>query len=447
MIGALPDASTLSHRLARTGARLFDTRTNAALSVVSLVVGSLLVYLLARFILFDANWGLVAINRKLFFVGSYPADEAFRIWIAAFITALLAAVTYGLWGGKIRPYVITVGVAALLILTLGLGTEQRIEERPYTEEIRSAGQVTVVSGVERELVFDRGWAPTWLYAVSLGLALPFGAPWLLMAGVFAVLILGVLGGRWLTRWKSNPILPQAMGAAWVLLIPVIVLLQTGVGSDKWESAFLDLLVFAVGGLFSFVIGVFLALGRRSAYRAISVASVTYIEVVRAAPLLVWLLFATFLEDELGPVGKAFSSISLTYRVMIVFAFFGGAYIAEVVRGGLQSIPRGQYEAADAMGLSPIQKYALIILPQAIRAVIPALIGRFIALWKDTALLAAVSLVNTLEKAKKVLGGQTDIAEGAFFEIYIIVGLVYWLVSYLLSRLGGEAETRLRVGAR
>jgi general L-amino acid transport system permease protein len=131
----------------------------------------------------------------------------------------------------------------------------------------------------------------------------------------------------------------------------------------------------------------------------------------------------------------------------VFAFFGGAYIAELVRGGLQSVPRGQYEASNAIGLSAAQKYVFIILPQAIRAVIPGIIGRFIALWKDTALLAAISLVNTLDKAKKILGGQTDIAEGAFFEIYIVVGLIYWLVSYLLSRLGGAAETRLGLGTR
>jgi general L-amino acid transport system permease protein len=175
--------------------------------------------------------------------------------------------------------------------------------------------------------------------------------------------------------------------------------------------------------------------------------VTYIEIVRAAPLLVWLLLATFVKDEFGPIGSAFSSIDIVFRVMIVFAFFGAAYIAEVVRGGLQSIPRGQHEAAEAIGLSAAQKYAFIILPQAIRAVIPALIGRFIALWKDTALLAAISVVNTLEKAKKVLGGQTDIAEGAFFEIYVVVGLIYWVVSYLLSRMGGEAEKRLRVGVR
>ena len=439
--------SALSSRVTWARANLFDSRTNAILSLVALAIGGLVGFLVLRFVLFQANWALVAINRKLFIVGSYPPEEAFRLWISVFIAAALIAVTYGIWAGRLRPYIAAIGVAAVITLTLGLGADVQIVERPYTEEIQSAGQTSVVSGIERELVWERGWAPRWLYSVSLGLAVPFGAPWLLLAGLFAVLIGGAWAGRYAAQWKSSPILAQAVGAGWVLLIPAIILLQLGVPTSNWESAFLDLLVFAVGGFFSFFIGLALALGRTSPYRAIRISSVGYIEVVRAAPLLVWLLFATFLKDELGPIGEAFSNIDLAYRVMIVFAFFGGAYIAEVVRGGLQSIPRGQYEAAEAMGLSPIHKYAFVILPQAIRAVIPAIIGRFIALWKDTALLAAISLVNTLEKAKKVLGGQTDLAEGAFFEIYVIVGLVYWVVSYLLSRLGGAAESRFGVGTR
>ena len=400
-----------------------------------------------KFVLFQANWSLVAINRKLFFVGSYPAEDAFRIWISLFIMVVLIALTYGVWIGRLRPYIVVIGVVAVITLTLGLGTDLQIQEGQYTEEIQSAGQTSIVSGVHRELVWERGWAPRWLYSLSLGLAIPFGTSWLLLAGLFAVLIGGAWAGRRLSRWRSDPILLQAIGAAWVLLIPMIVLLQWGVSSSHWESAFLDLLVFAVGGFFSFFIGLGLALGRTSPYWTIRIFAVGYIEVVRAAPLLVWLLFATFLDDEFGPIGEAFSNIDLVYRVMIVFAFFGGAYIAEVLRGGLQSIPRGQHEASEAIGLSSAQKYIFIILPQAIKAVIPAIIGRFIALWKDTALLAAISLVNTLEKAKKILGGQTDIAEGAFFEIYIVVGLIYWLVSYLLSRLGGAAETRLGLGTR
>ena len=426
---------------------LFNSRFNTLLSLTAVVAGSILAFLVVRFVLFQANWGLVAINRRLFFVGSYPSDEMYRIWISLFLVGVLVTLTYGLWVGRLRPFLVVLGAVAAITLTLGLGTEFHIEEREYREEIRSGDQVSVISGIQRDLVQEQGWAPGWLYALSLGLAVPFGGSWLLLALLYAILAVVAWAGKRLSRWRSSPVMLQAIGAGWVLIIPVTVLLQLGVSASQWESAFLDLLVFAVGGFLSFFIGVALALGRVSPYWAIRICSMGYIEVVRAAPLLVWLLFATFLDDELGPIGEAFSSISLAYRVMIVFTFFGGAYMAEVVRGGLQSIPRGQHEAAAAIGLSSTQKYVFIILPQAIRAVIPTIIGRFIALWKDTALLAAISLVNTLEKAKKVLGGQTDIAEGAFFEIYIVVGLIYWVVSYSLSRLGGVAETRLRVGAR
>ena len=440
---------TVSRRVDWARENLFSSWQNSALSLLAIAIGVAVAFLLIRFVLFQANWDLVAINRKLFFIGSYPAAETFRIWISVFITAVLIALTYGIWVGRLRPYLVIIGLLAVLVLTLGLGAEHSIVERDYSEEITATdGEVSVVTGIQRELVAERGWAPSWLYSLSLGLAVPFGASWALLAALFAVLAaVAWVGKRFLARWKTNPITLQAIGAAWVLLIPLMFLLQIGVSVGHWESSFLDLLVFTVGGFFSFFIGIGLALGRVSPFRSIRYASVGYIEVVRAAPLLVWLLFATFLDEELGPVGEVFSSIDLAFRVMIVFALFGGAYIAEVVRGGLQSIPRGQHEAAEAIGLSATQKYVYIILPQAIKAVIPAIIGRFIALWKDTALLAAISLVNTLEKAKKILGGQTDIAEGAFFEIYIVVALIYWIVSYVLSRLGGAAEARLGVGRR
>jgi general L-amino acid transport system permease protein len=440
-------AEGLAQRIAWTKANLFNSRGNSLLTVISLSMIVLLLFLIIRYVLFQANWGLVAINQRLFFIGSYPADETMRIWVAVFLVVALVAITYGVWSARIRPYLIVVGVIAAMVLTLGLGTDVYIEQREFTDVIESAGQTQTVSGIDNVLVMDQGWAPSWLYAISLGLAVPFGSTWLLMAAVFATLAVGARVGQYLRQWRGNPILLQGLGALWVLLIPTIVLLQIGVSSNGWESAFLDLLVFSVGGFFSFFIGMALALGRISPYWAIRVSSVGYIEIVRAAPLLVWLLFATFLQDELGPIGEAFSSIDLVYRVMIVFAFFGGAYIAEVIRGGLQAVPRGQREAAQSLGLSSVQMYALIILPQAIRAVIPAIIGRFIALWKDTALLAAISLVNTLEKSKKILSGQTDIADGAFFEVYIVVGLIYWAVSYMLSRLGSAAESRLGVGER
>ena len=110
-----------------------------------------------RFVLFQANWGLVAINRKLFFVGSYPAEDTLRIWISLFIVVILVALTYGVWIGRLRPYIVAIGVVAVIILTLGLGTDLQIQEGQYTQEIQSEGQTAIVSGVHRELVWERGW--------------------------------------------------------------------------------------------------------------------------------------------------------------------------------------------------------------------------------------------------------------------------------------------------
>ena len=323
---------SIAERVAWARDNLFNTRANTAITLVSFAAAALVLFLVVRYVLFQANWGLVALNRKLFFVGSYPAEEAFRIWIALFLAVGLIAITYGIWGGRLRPYMIVVGVVAALVLTLGLGVEPRIEERQFTEIIQSGDQSTTISGINRVLVMEGGWAPSWLYSLSLGLAVPFGSTWVLLAGVFGTLAGGaVIGKRFVAKYRGNQILLQGIGALWVLLIPAVVLLQIGVSTNHWESAFLDIIIFSVGVFFSFFIGLALAMGRVSAYRAIRISTVGYIEVVRAAPLLVWLLFATFLKGELGPVGEAFSSIDLVYRVMFVFAFFGGAYIAEVIQ--------------------------------------------------------------------------------------------------------------------
>ncbi len=417
---------------------LFNNWRNSIITVVTTAVIGTLGFFFIKFILVDANWNLVALNQRILLIGSYPADSVWRLWVSLFLFVALAGITYGIWGGKLRPFFITLGIVSVIFLTFGLGTNLQIVETA----------VEGSSGIDRDLVRESGWAPSWLYAFSLGFAQNFGLNWLLTAGVLALLgTTTALSRRYSVNLKQKSVFLQSIGAIWVLFVPVVILLQTGVSINHWESIFLDILVFVVGCVFSFIIGVLLAVGRISPFFAIRRAAVIYIEVIRAAPLLVWLLLATFLKDEFGPIGEAFSNIDLVFRVMIVFSFFGAAYIAEVIRGGLQSIPRGQFEAGLSIGLSAWQRYVFIILPQAIRAVIPALVGRFIALWKDTALLAALSLINTLEIAKKVLGSQTDIAEGSFFEIYIVVALIYWLVSYALSKLGANVENKFGIGEK
>ena len=132
--------ASLAERVEWVKANLFNTRGNTALTLVSVGAGVVLLFLTVRYVLFQANWGLVAINRRLFFIGSYPADETFRIWIAVFLVVALISVTYGIWAGKLRPYLVVIGVVAAMVLTLGLGTEVRIEQHEFTDVIESAGQ-------------------------------------------------------------------------------------------------------------------------------------------------------------------------------------------------------------------------------------------------------------------------------------------------------------------
>ena len=172
---------TIAERIAWAKANLFNSKGNTVLTLFSVGAGAVLLFLIVRYVLFQANWGLVALNRRLFFVGSYPSDEMVRIWIAVFLVVGLISITYGVWAGRLRPYLMVIAVMAAIVLTLGLGTEVRVEERQFSDVIESAGQSTTVSGINKVLVVDRGWAPSWLYAISLGLAVPFGSTWVLMA--------------------------------------------------------------------------------------------------------------------------------------------------------------------------------------------------------------------------------------------------------------------------
>ena len=381
--------------------------------------------------LFQANWGLVALNRKLFFVGSYPAEEAFRIWIALFLAVGLIAMTYGIWGGRLRPYLIVVGVVAALRI------DARARSRTANRGAPILGHNSVRWPVNHYQWHQQGardgggmGALVVVCALSLGLAVPFGATWVLLAGVFGTLAGGaVIGKRFVAKYRSNQILLQGIGALWVLLIPAVVLLQIGVSTNHWESAFLDIIIFSVGVFFSFFIGLALAMGRVSAYRAIRISTVGYIEVVRAAPLLVWLLFATFLKGELGPVGEAFSSIDLVYRVMFVFAFF---------RRGIHC--RGDSEAACSRCHRDRRRRQSPSGSRLSRCTLSSSCRRRLEQLSRLSSAGSSRCGKTLPcsrqsrwstpwgSPRKVLGGQTDIAEGAFFEIYLMVALIYWVIS-------------------
>lgn len=206
---------------------------------------------------------------------------------------------------------------------------------------------------------------------------------------------------------------------------------------------LTLLLSIVGLLVAFPLGILLALGRTSTMPIFRVVSTAYIEVVRGVPLITILFFGALFLPLFLPAEIRIDSV---IRALIAISLFGAAYLAENVRGGLQSISSGQYEAAKAMGLNTVQMTLLIVLPQALRAVIPALVGQAIAIFKDTSLVFIIGLTELLAVAQKVVPGQPSFV-GSQRENLLFVAFVYWIFTFTFSRASQRLERKLGVGER
>lgn len=229
---------------------------------------------------------------------------------------------------------------------------------------------------------------------------------------------------------------------WMLLpIPIYWLVGGGFGlesvdTSRWGGLLLTLVLSVVGILVSLPLGILLALGRRSKAKLIKGMCVTLIEVVRGVPLVTILFMASIMLPLLLPSDI---EIGILYRVQIGIIIFSSAYIAEVVRGGLQGVESGQSEAAASLGLHPWITMLFIILPQALTKVLPPLIGRCIALLKDTSLVIVVGLLDFLGISK----AASQDAEWLGFdaEAFVFCGLIYWILCFGLSRYGNSLEKR------
>jgi general L-amino acid transport system permease protein len=232
--------------------------------------------------------------------------------------------------------------------------------------------------------------------------------------------------------------------AFILLhgLPTIGLVT--ISTDLWGGIFVSLLVAGVGIVVSLPLGVLLALGRRSDLTVVSLVCTGLIEFVRGVPIIAVLFMANrmlplFMPESLTP--------DLLLRPLIGVALFASAYMAEVIRGGLQAMPRGQYEAAQALGLRFWQMQRLVILPQALRVVIPNIVNTFIALFKDTTLVATVGIfdfLRTIDSARldPVWAGPTITPTG-----YIFAAIFYFLFCFGMSRYSLFVERRLATGRR
>lgn len=367
------------------------------------ILGLWLVYVVGRGLITwavtQARWEVVADNIRLFLVGQYPPDQVWRLRLSLLVISLLLGLSGGTWEGAIRQFAFALGFGYLLLGLLPVG-----------------------------------WA-------SRG--------WLLGNGVAIGLGYGLL--RRISGPQNLRGLRRALVGGWLLSFPLTLFLLLGLPGNSllplvethlWGGLLLTFLLALVSIALSFPLGVLLALGRRSRWPAMRIFSILYIELIRGVPLVTVLFMADVMLPLFLPEGLR---IDRLIRALTGFTLFSAAYVAENVRGGLQAIPEGQIEAAKALGLTGFPTTMLIVLPQALRMVIPANVGQFISLFKDTSLVAIMGLLELLGIGMAVLANPNYM--GLQREVYVFIALIYGIFSYAMSHASRRLEIALGVGER
>lgn len=362
-----------------------------------------------------------------------------------------------LFVGRVPEGILRAGLAVIWLISLPV-IYLHVQRRPVVDWETVTGSwlpwiagIVVVGGAVIWLVSrsDRERAGV----INAVLVIAAAAVWTIsapMVGRALLLLLAVLSLATPT-FGSSDASRRKMLATWVAVALfasyIFVVADAGTGLDTRNEYYGGMnltLMLAVGSLLlSFPMGVLLALGRTSTMPIFRLLSTGYIELVRGVPLITVLFIARFgIFNFLPPAFEPDPNV----LVLGGFTMFSAAYLAENVRGGLQSIPKGQYEAAKALGMTTAQMTMLITLPQALRAVIPAIVGQVIALFKDTSLVAIVGLAEFFRMARDVVPNQPT-SLGSILENLIFAAAVYWIFTYNFSRASQRLERKLGVGTR
>ena len=275
-----------------------------------------------------------------------------------------------------------------------------------------------------------------LYAFG---SFPSDEQWRPATWIISLLLLSIItlfGPEW--KWLRKNLL-----VAWVSTIPLgLYLLYGGLGlspimSRHWGGLTLTILLTACSSLLSLPFGIVLALCRQSSLPLIQKLSSIYIDVMRAIPLIAVLFFGQLLIPLFLPVGI---EIDRVWRAIFAFTLFVSAYIAEDIRGGLQSIPNTQIEAANSLGLNQYQIIQFILIPQALRIALPALTNQSIGLFQNTSLMAILGLVELLGIGRSILANPEFI--GQYIEVYVWLACVYWIVCTIMAVLARHLEQKM-----
>jgi general L-amino acid transport system permease protein len=284
------------------------------------------------------------------------------------------------------------------------------------------------------------WPLTWLRDQIQATQNPIWADFAATAAIVSILLF-VLAGGLRTGWRA--LIGSLITFVGIGLVIAVMHLDRGglpiVDTRLWGGLLVTLVVSVTGIVSSMPVGIALALGRRSTIPLIRIFSITFIEFWRGVPLITVLFFATYMLPLFLPGNFTVDGL---VRVLIGIALFAGAYTAEVIRGGLQAIPRGQSEAANALGLSYWKTTALIVMPQALRHVIPGLVNSFIGLFKDTSLVSIVALFDLLGQLRASFADPVWATPTTLFTGFAFTGAIYFIFCFAMSRYSLFVEHRL-----
>tara|TARA_Y100001970_G_scaffold293070_1_gene437551 strand:- start:373 stop:1527 length:1155 start_codon:yes stop_codon:yes gene_type:complete len=374
-----------------------DNLLASKLDVILTLIGVYFIYYIFSLFftfVFTSDWTLIEVNRKILLVGLFPEEQLWRIWSIFYLSSVLLTSTISLvYGFQIKT-------SSFYIIMLLI--------------------------------------PFWIFTT---VNMIFHVAILLLLSLLSYMAI-----YYLKKTSYKFILSKVIIISWIIFIPFMFLILVLGGGPKvtlWGGFFVNLILAIIAILAGFPLGVIFALGRASSYKTIKLVSVIFIETFRGAPLIAWLFFAWFVLPNFLPDLFSLSDINLIIRAMIVLSLFSSAYVAEVVRGGLQSIPKGQKEAATALGLNTFKELLFITLPQAIRIVIPAIVSTFIAIFKDTSLVFILGITDLLRIGRLIPEQQQEFY-GKSIEVLLIVALLFWVVSIILSQISRSIENRLNV---
>ena len=413
---------------------------------------------LSHFILIEADWVVVWANRDLVMMGQlmkeqmtqspgsamcldandcYGINQNFRLWWTTYLTCVLFGAAYGTSDKNPLKFLVSFGIIAGIVTLIAINpTEVSYNSDVVLRKILICVAITYAtfaasfyySSNSEEYLVNRFRSYLTIYAVSIF----FFAIIIMDPPEFVKKLAELAGGNPAQSFSDEIIAGTAVPST------MDKLAGNGIEASQWGGLFVNLIVATAGCVLGFGIGVVLAFGRQSELPLFKVPSVMLIELVRSGPLICWLYFAVFMmPDLMDPFYDAEDII----RMLLMFGIFGGCYIAEVLRGGLQAVDSGQKEAAMALGLSPIQTKLTVELPNAVRTTLPSIVSVFIGLWKDTTLLFIVNILDFFKLAKDL--PNTDLRFlGDFLEPLYVTAVVFWVFAFYLSRLSMGIEKNL-----